>query len=599
MSTAVIANRPRAAERLRPSPHFRRLLSYFRPHRKALAAGVVFGAAANAIKVVAPFVLRGAVDALALDVTYSALLGFGGLLVAAACAQGLFYFLQRRALNTMSRDIEYDLRNDYYRRLQKLPPLELHRTHRTGDLMARATNDASAVRVAVGPAVITLLDTVFAAALIVPLMLSISWKLTILSVCAMPVMALSTKFFTKRIHNRFGEVQEHFGRLTNRVQESVAGVRLVRAYGREANEIAGFGRVNRELLGCNQSLAWRAALINPLLQFLVGLTTIALFWYGGVLILGGEITIGQYLQFKAYLGFLVLPVVMFGYVVTLFQRGMAAMKRVDEVLAAEPAISDGLLTADEGEMAGEVEFDGLTFSYPGAAEPALKGVDLRVAPGRTVALVGTVGSGKTTLLNLVPRLLEADFGRVLIDGRPIQRVPLARLRAAVGYVQQETFLFGGTVAENIAFGAEGATEEEIRRAARAAGIAEEIEAFPKGYETVVGERGVTLSGGQKQRVAIARALIRRPRILLLDDALSSVDAETERAILAHLRDAARGCTCLVVSHRVPAVRGADLIAVLKDGAVVERGTHEELAAAGGLYASMYERQLLEETLNAR
>jgi ATP-binding cassette subfamily B protein len=598
MSTAVITNRPRAAERFRLSPPSRRLLSYFRPFRKALAIGLLCGAATNAIKVVAPFVLRQAVDALALDVTYAALLGFGGMLVAVACAQGVFYFVQRRALNTMSRDIEYNLRNDYYRHLQRMPPLELHRTHRTGDLMARATNDASAVRVAVGPAVITLLDTFFAAALIIPLMLSISWKLTILSVCAMPVMALSTKFFTKRIHHRFGQAQEHFGRLTDRVQESVAGVRLVRAYGREAGEVEHFGRINRELLKCNQSLTWRAALINPALQFLVGLTYIALFWYGGVLILNGDITIGQYLQFKAYLGFLVLPVVMFGYVITLFQRGMAAMGRVEAVLAAEPSIGDDELTRDAGEVAGEIEFSGLTFSYPDAAEPALKEIDLRVAPGQTVAVVGTVGSGKSTLLNLVPRLLDANFGQVLIDGRPIQRMPLGRLRASVGYVQQETFLFGGTIAENIAFGAEGATPEDIRRAAAAAGIAEEVEAFPQGYETLVGERGVLLSGGQKQRVAIARALIRRPRILLLDDALSSVDAETEREILAHLRRAARGCTCLLVSHRVPAVRGADLIVVLKDGAVVERGTHDELAGGAGLYASMYERQLIEESLDA-
>jgi ATP-binding cassette subfamily B protein len=563
-----------------------------------LAVGVACGAAMNAIKVVAPFVLRRAIDALALDVTYGALLGFGGLLVAVACAQGLFYFVQRRALNTMSRDIEYDLRNDYYRHLQKLPPLDLHRTHRTGDLMARATNDASAVRVAVGPAVITLLDTFFAAALIIPLMLSISWQLTLLSVCSMPVMALSTKFFTKRIHNRFGEVQEHFGRLTNRVQESVAGVRLVRAYGREAGEVESFGRVNRELLKCNQSLTWRAALINPLLQFIVGLTTIALFWYGGVLILSGRLTIGQYVQFKAYLGFLILPVVMFGYVITLFQRGMAAMKRVDAVLATEAAIGDGRAASDAGEIAGEIEFSGLTFNYPGAAEPALKGIDLRAAPGQTIAFVGTVGSGKTTLMNLVARLLDADYGQVLVDGRPIQQISLGRLRASIGYVQQETFLFGGTIAENIVFGAEGATHEDVMRAAREAGIAEEIKAFPKGFETVVGERGVTLSGGQKQRVAIARALIRRPRILLLDDALSSVDAETEREILAHLRRAARGCTCLLVSHRVPAVRGADLIVVLKDGEVVERGTHAELAAGGGLYASMYERQLIEESLAA-
>jgi ATP-binding cassette subfamily B multidrug efflux pump len=598
MSTVVITDRPKAAGRFQLSPHFRRLLSYFRPYRKALAVGVACGAAMNAIKVVAPFVLRRAIDALALDVTYGALLGFGGLLVAVACAQGLFYFVQRRALNTMSRDIEYDLRNDYYRHLQKLPPLDLHRTHRTGDLMARATNDASAVRVAVGPAVITLLDTFFAAALIIPLMLSISWQLTLLSICSMPVMALSTKFFTKRIHNRFGEVQEHFGRLTNRVQESVAGVRLVRAYGREAGEVESFGRVNRELLKCNQSLTWRAALINPLLQFIVGLTTIALFWYGGVLILSGRLTIGQYVQFKAYLGFLILPVVMFGYVITLFQRGMAAMKRVDAVLATEAAIGDGRAASDAGEIAGEIEFSGLTFNYPGAAEPALKGIDLRVAPGQTIAFVGTVGSGKTTLMNLVARLLDADYGRVLVDGRPIQQIPLGRLRASIGYVQQETFLFGGTIAENIVFGAEGATHEDVRRAAREAGIAEEIEAFPKGFETLVGERGVTLSGGQKQRVAIARALIRRPRILLLDDALSSVDAETEREILAHLRRAARGCTCLLVSHRVPAVRGADLIVVLKDGEVVERGTHAELAASGGLYASMYERQLIEESLAA-
>jgi ATP-binding cassette, subfamily B, multidrug efflux pump len=575
----------------------RRLIGYFLPYRRTLVLGVMCVFMTNLVRMGAPIVLRHAVDELATSISHSKLLEYGGLLILIALGQGVFLFTQRRLLINMSRDIEYDLRNDFYAHLQKLP-FEFYQTHRTGDLMARATNDLSAVRMIVGPALMYSMNTIFAMALLVPLMALISWRLTLLAFLSMPLVASATNYFSKRIHDRFEKVQEYFGTVSNRAQESLAGVRVIRAYTQEQSEIESFKRVNRESVNRNLSLIRLSGIFHPILQFFIGLGFIAVLWYGGSLTISGAITIGQFVQFTLYLGYLIWPMIALGWVINMFQRGMASMGRMHDIMSIESSISDSDETSGVSEIEGEIEFRDLTFTYGGAARPALEAINLRIAPGQTVAFVGAVGSGKSTLMNLVTRLLDAEPGQVLIDGRSIRGIPLDALRASIGYVPQETFLFSETIAENIAFGVEHATQEEIERAAVEAGIAEDILEFPNGYETLVGERGITLSGGQKQRTAIARALIRRPKILILDDSLSSVDTYTEEKILTHLRRIMRGRTSLIVSHRVSTVKDADLIVVLEDGRIAERGTHDSLISRGGLYAELYEKQLLEEELAA-
>lgn len=576
---------------------FRKLISYFAPYKRLMILGIACVFMTNLVRMTAPLVLRRAVDDLAAEVTHSKLLEYGALLILIALAQGVFLFTQRRVLINMSRDIEYDLRNDFYAHLQKLP-FEFYQTHRTGDLMARATNDLSAVRMIVGPALMYSMNTVFAMALLVPLMSSISWRLTLLAFLSMPLVATATNYFSKRIHDRFEKVQEYFGTVSNRAQESLAGVRVIRAYAQEKAEIESFKQVNREFVNRNLQLIRLSGIFHPILQFFIGLGFIAVLWYGGGLVIGGTISIGQFVQFTLYLGYLVWPMIALGWVINIFQRGMASMGRMNQIMSIQPAISDADNLNGIDEIEGQIEFRDLTFTYSGAREPALKEINLHIAAGQTVAFVGAVGSGKTTMMNLVTRLLDAEPGEVLIDGLPIREIPLKVLRSSIGYVPQETFLFSETISENIAFGVERATAEEIERAATEAGIAEDIIEFPESFETLVGERGITLSGGQKQRTAIARALIRRPRILILDDALSSVDTYTEEKILGHLRRIMRGRTSLIVSHRVSTVKDADMIVVLEDGRIAERGTHDSLIARGGLYAELYEKQLLEEELAA-
>jgi ATP-binding cassette subfamily B protein len=558
----------------------------------------------NVFKLAAPFVLRQAVDDLVANISEGRLLRYGLTLVSLTLVQGAFLFSQRRALINMSRHVEYDLRNDFYAHLQKLP-FQFYQNNRTGDLMARATNDLSAVRMIVGPALMYSMNTVFAMALLVPMMASISWQLTLLAFLSMPLVASATNYFSKRIHERFEQVQTYFGIVSSRAQEALAGVRVIRAYTQEQAEEESFRRVNCEFVSRNMRLIRLSGVFHPVLQLFIGLGFIAVLWYGGRLViranegLEGGISIGQFVQFTLYLGYLVWPMIALGWVINIFQRGMASMGRIHQIMLVEPAIRDTDETrSDITDIAGEIEFRNLTFNYDGANRPALEEINLQIQAGRTVAFVGPVGSGKSTLMNLIPRLLDAEPEQVLIDGRPIREIPLAVLRSSIGYVPQETFLFSESVAGNIAFGVKSSRAEEVEQAATEAGIAEDIKDFPKGYDTLVGERGITLSGGQKQRTAIARALIRRPRILILDDALSSVDTYTEENILRHLREIMVGRTSLIVSHRVSTVKYADLIVVLESGRIVERGTHDQLLEHGGMYSELYEKQLLEEELAA-
>ena len=576
----------------------RRFARYFRPYKKSLVVGVLCILASTAFGLLVPRLVGRAIDDLLhTQVTWGMLTRAALVIVGVKVLSGIFLFLQRRILIGMSRHVEYDLRQDFYAHIQR-QPLSFFQSHRTGDLMARATNDLAAVRQLAGPMIMYTLQTVFVVLIVLPMMLAVSVRLTLLLFVTMPLVSLTVKYFGQQVHVRFEKIQEFFSQISARAQENFSGVRVVRAYAQEDAEVAAFDTLNRQYAERNLSLVRISAVMRPLLTFFIGLGYVLIIWYGGRLAVRGEITVGQVVEFNLYLTTLIWPLIALGYVVNLYQRGTASLKRMYAIFAVEPSIDDAPGTKEHASVRGRIEFRQLTFAYNEHSAPVLRDIDLTIEAGQTVAFVGRTGSGKSTLMNLVPRIVEAPPGTVFVDGVDVRDYPLAQLRAAVGYVPQETFLFSDTLAENIAFGVREAERAEVEWAAEIAGLSDDVRDFPDGFDTMVGERGLTLSGGQKQRTAIARAVLRQPRILILDDALASVDTYTEEKILAQLRGVMRERTSLIVSHRVSTVRDADLICVLDEGRIVERGTHDELLGMGGEYAELYELQLLEEELAA-
>ena len=568
------------------------LVAYFEPYRKQLALGTVCLLLANLLALASPSVLRRVIDGLMNNMVPARLMQFGALIVLLALGQSTMLFLQRMLLVGVARNVEFRLRNDFYSHLQKLP-VPFYQSRRTGDLMARATSDMATIRTLGGLGLVGILNAVFAVTTVLPAMLAINWKLTALAFLPLPLLALTCKRFSNQIHERARIVQESYGRLSSRAQEMTTGIRVARAYRQEQSELSKFKKINSEYVTNNLALIRFSAAFRPILQFFIGLGFVIVFAYGGYLVVKGVITTGQFVQQTLYLNLLVGPVASFGFVVNLYQRAMASMDRIHSIMSIKPSNSNN----DDVYIRGEIEFRNLTFKYPNAAEPVLKNINLHIASGQTVAVVGGVGSGKSTLIDLVCGLLDAPQGQLLIDGQPIQNIPLRSLRSAIGCVSQESVLFTGTVAANIAFGMEESSRETVEQAAEKAALANDIRSFPNGFDTLVGERGLTLSGGQKQRTAIARAMAIDPRILILDDALSSVDAQTEAQILRHLRQSLKTRTGLIVSHRLSTVKDADLIVVLDDGYIVERGTHDELLAYNGVYADLYDKQQLEHELS--
>ncbi len=603
-------------KRLRP------LFPYMKKYRRGYLLGTVCVLLNNGIWVLFPLVIRRAIDDLNTGFSRQKLAYFAAMLVGVVFVRGIFSFLTRWILIGISREIEFDLRNDLFRHLESLSHSWYQRT-RTGDIMARATNDLNAVRMLLGPAIMYSANTIVFTAAALVFMFSISPKLTLYAFAPLPVASIVVQYFGTRIHERFEKIQEMFSDISARAQENFSGARIIRAFAQEESEADRFEGANREYISRSLKLVRLMGMLWPTLEFMLGLAIVLVLWLGGREALLGRMTVGEFVAFNAYMVQLTWPVIALGWVINIFQRGTASMGRISEIFRQQPEVRDEYAVAaaaggsskvrfpeavqGDGQrgsasaaisrspvIRGEVEFRNLTFSYNGT--PVLRDINLRIPAGSSLAIVGPTGSGKTTLVSLIPRVYDAAPGAVLIDGRPIRELPLAELRHNIGFVPQETFLFSDNIRENIAFGAEHASDEDVRRAAEGASIAADIESFPDGYHTLVGERGITLSGGQKQRTAIARALIRNPRILILDDALSSVDTYTEERILDHLREVMQGRTTIFISHRVSTVRNADRIAVLHGGRIVEFGTHDELIARNGYYTELYNKQLLEEEL---
>lgn len=577
-------------ERLRP------LNPYLRRYWKNLAWGGVAVLLYNTIKVLLPAVIGHAIDDMRHGVTQQKIVYHALRLLLVATLSAIFLYITRQVIIGASREIEFDLRNDLFANLERQPPSFYH-THRTGDIMARATNDLAAVRQLLGPAIMYSANTIVFTAAALPFMIRISPRLTLCAFVPLPIASVLVQYFGARIHTRFERIQAMFSDISAKAQENFSGARLIRAFAQEDAEIASFETANLEYISRSLHLVRLMAMLWPTLEFVLGLSLMITLLVGGHEVATHRISIGDFTAFSVYMVQLTWPMIAIGWVVNLFQRGTASVVRIDELLKQVPAIADDPIatTNPASAIVGKIEFRDLTFAYAGG--PAvLRNINLSIPAGSSLAIVGPTGSGKSTLVNLIPRLLDAAPGAVLIDDQPIRSFTLSQIRGSIGFVPQETFLFSETIRQNIAFGSPGATESQVRDAATVAHISTEILEFPKGFETMVGERGITLSGGQKQRTAIARAILRDPCILILDDALASVDTYTEEQILTGLRQVMQGRTTIFISHRISTARQADQIAVLVDGRIAELGTHDELLSRNGYYTNLFEKQHLEEEL---
>jgi len=569
-------------------------------YRRAFAIGFACVIVTAAVGLSGPWVLKYAIDDLGQGVDTAKIAFYAWIILGLAAVGGFFRFVMRRIIIGASRDIEYDLRNDFFAHLQRLD-LAYFQSHRTGDLMSRATNDLSAVRMMIGPAVMYSATTGLFFIVGIILMVSINPRLTLFALVPLPFVSISVAYFGAVIHRRFERIQEQLSEISAITQETLSGVRVVRAYRQEPFEIERFRLANEEYVRRNRGLIRVLGVYQPSMGFLMGIGALLVLWLGSREVVAGRMTVGELVAFNSYLMMLSWPMIAFGWVTNLLQRGMASWKRMLEVMDTPPAVTDAEVTGeitDQDQIRGRIELRRLTFRYGDTV--VLDDISAVLPVGTTTAIVGATGSGKSTMLHLLARLHNPPPGTVFIDGVDVRHIPLSVLRGAIGVVPQEPFLFGASIADNIAFGARGDrdTRAGVEQAAAVARLDKDAPSFPKGYDTVIGERGITLSGGQKQRVAIARALMIDPKVLVLDDAMSAVDTYTEEEILSRLSAIMRQRTSIIVSHRISTVRSANQILVLADGRIVERGTHDQLVLAGGTYAELHRKQLLEEELAA-
>ena len=575
---------------LRP---FRPIWPYLTRYKTRYLAGflcLVF----SQVGVLVPLIIKSGIDDLTNGGPARKLLSVAGLLVAVGVCKSVLGFWVRWILIGISRDVEYDLRNDCFLHLMRLSP-RYYTENRTGDLMAKLTNDLNAVRNMVGPGIMYSANTLVLGLATVALMLHLDWRLTLYCLIPMPLVSVGVKFLGEQIHERFEKIQALYSELTERVRENLSGVRVVRAFCQEEAEMAEFDTMNLDFVAKNKGLIWISSFLWPSMELLFAVAFLLLMVVGGQHVLTHKISVGTFAAFNVFLTYLIWPMIALGWVTNLVQRGLASLGRLMQIFDAKPDIDDRAVPAQHlTSLRGEIEFRNLTFAYNGT--PILKNLNLQIPAGKTVAIVGATGSGKSTLVGLIPRLYDAPEGSLLVDGVPIREIPLQTLRRHIGFVPQETFLFSESIRENVKFGVPEATDSRVERAAEISNILPEIQSFPKGFDTMVGERGLTLSGGQKQRTAISRAVIRDPRILILDDALSSVDTYTEEKILRQLTGVMAGRTTILISHRVSTIQNADEIVVLHDGEISERGTHAELLALHGHYTDLYNKQLIEEEL---
>jgi ATP-binding cassette subfamily B protein len=572
--------------------------SYMARYRRGLLLGAACLTASNLFLLVTPWILKLAIDSLRDGRRGEHLLLFASLLVASTVMSGIFRFLMRRIMIGISRKIEFDLRRDFFAHLEAMSPA-FYLRHRTGDLMALATNDLNAVRSLVGPGVMYSLNTIVTACFAVTLMVVLSLKLTLIALLPMILLSLVVYNSVKAIHRLFEKVQERFSALNSFAQENLSGIRVVKAYAREEHQVEAFEELSRAYVKHNMKLFKVQSLLMPMLTFVAGLGALIILGYGGKQVIDGNISLGAFVAFHGYLAMLIWPMIAIGWVMNITQRGLASMERIMAVLDIPTDTVEVSPEAAEQPVDSSIRFEGVSFTYPGSPgrKPALEEVSISIGSGETAAIVGPTGSGKSALVSLIVRMYEPDAGEIYVGGVPVRKIPLAELRRLVGIVPQEIILFSDTIRENIAFGVSSTKDVDVERAAEAAAIREEVEGFPRKFDSLIGERGINLSGGQKQRVAIARAIACDPRIFIMDDALSSVDTETEAKILASLRSEMKKRTSIIISHRISTVQDADRIFVLDDGRIVEQGRHEDLVALGGIYARMYRKQALARELD--
>lgn len=572
------------------------LNKYFLRYKVKLFLGIIFILCANAAQVYIPIVLKESIDSLQTSISYEKIFGYALIIVGVALIGGIFRFLIRATIIVVSRKIEFDLRSDFWKHIQTLPT-RFFQNNSTGNLMAHATNDISAVRMYIGPAVMYSVDTVSKFIIVIVIMLSLNAELTIYTLIPLPLLSFFVYKLSNKIHLKFTKIQEKFSELTTKAQESFSGIRVIKSYVREESEIKQFTKLSDEYLKRNMEKVKIQALFMPLLFLITGVSVIIVIWVGGSMVIEGTLTLGEMIAFVAYLSLLIWPVIAFGWVINIIQQAAASMKRLLKIFGEEDDVQDSEITNNAiTKIDGDIEFNNVSFRYSKETNIVLKNLSFKVPKGETLAIIGHTGSGKTSLINLIPRLFDVSDGEILIDNTNVKTIPKEILRKNIGIVTQETFLFSDTLTNNIAFGLDEVNEEVINEVSEISQLKKDVETFKEGYETVLGERGITLSGGQKQRTSLARALAINPKILILDDSFSAVDTNTEEEILQKLKEFMKGRTSIIISHRISTVKNADNIIVLEDGEIIEKGSHTELVEFGGIYNDLHQKQLLEDEL---